>query len=65
MRKESLKFKGDQSHVPIKHDLDLDNSRLPILLSCKALVEERQQLRDVELHVFKIEFFLIIFLHLE
>jgi hypothetical protein len=38
---------------------------LPAFLPGKALVEQSQDFRDVELHVFQVEVFLVIFLHLQ
>jgi hypothetical protein len=38
---------------------------LPALLSSKALVKERQNLRYIKLYIFKIEVLLTVLLHLE
>lgn len=38
---------------------------LPALLSRKALVEQGQDFRNIELHIFKVKVFLIVFLHLQ
>jgi hypothetical protein len=38
---------------------------LPSLLSGEALIQEREDLGYVELHVFEVEFLLAVFLHLE
>jgi hypothetical protein len=37
----------------------------PRLLSCKAFVEQVEDFCDVELDVFEVEVFLIVFLHLK
>lgn len=38
---------------------------LPTFLPSKPLIKQRKHLRDIELDVFKIEIFLVIFLHLK
>lgn len=38
---------------------------LPALLAREALVQESQDLRHIELHVFKVQIFLAVFLHLQ
>lgn len=38
---------------------------LPSLLSCKSFVEERKHLGDIELDIFQIEVFKVVFLHLQ
>jgi hypothetical protein len=51
-------------HSSLRSD-DGTAASLPSLLSGEALIQEREDLGDVELDVFEVEFLLAVFLHLE
>lgn len=56
---------GTRSVNGLAASFDAPKMPLPAFLSRKALVEQSKDFRNVELHVFQVEIFLIIFLHLQ
>jgi hypothetical protein len=60
---ERLKRMGAQTaeQVPVAGQV----AHLPSLLPCKTLVQESQDLRHIELHIFEIQVLLVVFLHLQ
>ena len=48
-----------------EHMVSRKRWRLPALFAGKALVEQGEHLGHVELHVLKVEVFLVVLLHLE
>jgi hypothetical protein len=54
-------MKSIKANIPAR----IDAVALPPFLSGKPLIQERQDLRNVELYVLKVEVLLVIFLHFE